>query len=258
MILAVDVGNTETVMGVFRPGEVRPAGAWRLSSARHRTGDELGLLVEALLRRAPGGEGPSRAVLGCVVPVLDRPWENALSTLGLPLTRIDGRTPLPVRLDVEEPDSVGADRIANTLAARELFGRDTVVVDLGTATTFDCITAEGVFLGGVIAPGPRAGIDRLAELAARLPSVEVRPPERVIGRRTVTCLESGVFYSIVDGIDGVVRRILEEWRPRDPLVVATGGLAGLVAPHCLTVERIEPWLTLTGLACADRHLHPAG
>ena len=131
------------------------------------------------------------------------------------------------------------------------------MVDLGTATTFDCITAEGVFLGGVIAPGPRAGIDRMHQFTSKLPLVEIRLPETVIGRRTVTCLESGVFYSIVDGIDGIVRRILEEWAPEDPLVVATGGLAEVIAPHCRTVHKVDPYLTLHGLICADRHLEQA-
>jgi len=155
---------------------------------------------------------------------------------------------------VDDPAGVGADRIVNTLAAAEEFGRDTVVVDLGTATTFDCITADGGFLGGVIAPGPRAGIERLARATSRLPQVEIGPPERTIGRRTEACLNSGVFYSVVDGIDGIVGRILEEWDPDDPLVVATGGLVDVIAPHCRSVERVERHLTLRGLGLADRYL----
>jgi len=146
----------------------------------------------------------------------------------------------------------------NTLGTRCLYARNTVVVDLGTATTFDCITADGVFLGGVIAPGPRAGIDRLHQFTSKLPSVEIRLPEKVIGRRTVTCLESGVFYSIVDGIDGIVRRILREWDPEDPLVIATGGLARVIAPHCETVQKVDPYLTLQGLICADAYLQDEG
>jgi type III pantothenate kinase len=165
---------------------------------------------------------------------------------------------LPVTLDVDEPASVGADRIVNTLGTSCLYARNTIVVDLGTATTFDCITADGVFLGGVIAPGPRAGIDRMHQFTSKLPSVEIRLPETVIGRRTVTCLESGVFYSIVDGIDGIVTRILEEWNPDDPLVIATGGLADVIAPHCRTVHSVDPYLTLHGLVCADSHLEREG
>ena len=253
MILAVDIGNTETLLGLFEGYEVRDS--WRLSTERQRTGDELFLQIGALLEaRAAGVAAPERIVIASVVPALDRAWDEAAQRLGIPLVRIDWRTELPIRLEVDAPHSVGADRIVNTLATSCLFGRDTIVVDLGTATTFDCITADGAFLGGVIAPGPRAGIDRLHALSSKLPSVQIVRPERVLGRNTVEALESGVFYSIVEGIDGIVNRLLREWAPEDPLVIATGGLAGLVAPHCRTVQESDPFLTLKGLVCADRHL----
>jgi type III pantothenate kinase len=253
MILTVDIGNTETMLGLFE--EYEPLDSWRLSTERQRTGDELFLQVSALLTAHESGPmRPERIIIASVVPELDRAWDEAGERLGVPLIRIDWRTRLPIRLEVESPHSVGADRIVNTLATRCLFGRDTIVVDLGTATTFDCITAEGAFLGGVISPGPRAGIDRLHAQSSKLPSVQIAPPDRVLGRNTVAALESGVFYSIVEGIDGIVERLIEEWSPRDPLVIATGGLAGLVAPHCRTVHESDPYLTLKGLVCADRHL----
>ena len=253
MLLAVDIGNTETVLGLFEGRELRRH--WRLSTDRVRTGDERTLKLRALFAPAlEEGYGIERAVIASVVPIVDRSWTEALSALGIPAEQIDTNTPLPIRLEVDEPATVGADRIVNTLATTTLFGRNTIVVDLGTATTFDCIAADGAFLGGVIAPGPRAGIDRLTAQAAQLPAIEIRQPERVIGRRTVACLESGVFYSIVDGIDGIVDRILEEWEPEDPLVIATGGLASLIAPASRTVERVEPHLTLHGLVLADEYL----
>ena len=253
MILAIDIGNTETMLGLFDGDEV--VDSWRLSTERHRTGDELFLKLSALLAtRADGGAPPERIVVASVVPALDRPWDDAAARLGLPLLRIDWRTQLPIRLEVDEPHSVGADRIVNTLATSCLFGRDTIVVDLGTATTFDCITADGAFLGGVIAPGPRAGIDRLHTLSSKLPSVQIASPERVLGRSTVEALESGVFYSIVEGIDGIVGRLIDEWAPENPLVIATGGLAALVAPHCRRVQEVDTYLTLKGIVCADRHL----
>lgn len=253
MILAIDIGNTETMLGLFDGDEV--VDSWRLSTERHRTGDELFLQLGALLAaRADGGAPPERIVVASVVPALDRSWDDAAARLGLPLLRIDWRTELPIRLEVDEPHSVGADRIVNTLATSCLFGRDTIVVDLGTATTFDCITADGAFLGGVIAPGPRAGIDRLHTLSSKLPSVQIASPERALGRNTVEALESGVFYSIVEGIDGIVGRLIDEWTPEDPLVIATGGLAELVAPHCRRVQEVDPYLTLKGIVCADRHL----
>lgn len=252
--LTVDVGNTETVVGLYRGME--PVRCWRLATDRRRTADELRLLVEGLLERAPDPATADlgRAAVASVVPPVDRTWDEVLRALDLEALRLDADTPLPVRLEVEEPESVGADRIANTLACRERFGRDTVVVDLGTATTFDCVTSDGAFLGGVIAPGPRAGMERLAETASKLPQGELETPERVIGRTTESCLRSGVFYSVVDGIDGIVDRILEEWGPADPLVVATGGLAAVLGEHSRRVERIEEFLTLSGLAAADRHV----
>ena len=254
MILTVDIGNTETVVGIY--GELEPLHCWRIATDRRRTGDEHALLLRGLLDRALVPEqGPlERAVLCSVVPVMNRAWASACRALKMPYRFVDGQLDLPIRLDVDAPLEVGADRIANTLAASALYARDTVVVDLGTATTFDCIGADGVFRGGVIAPGPRAGMERLARLAAQLPQVEIEAPARVVGRHTRACLDSGIFYSAVESIDGIVRRILEEWKPEDPLVVATGGLAERIATHCACVERIEPFLTLTGLAVADRHL----
>lgn len=149
---------------------------------------------------------------------------------------------------------MGADRIANTLAAAHLFGRDTIVVDLGTATTYDCITGDGVFLGGVIAPGLQAGEEWLKGRTAKLPRVELRRPDKVIGRRTETCLQSGIFFSAVDAVDGIVNRIREEWERPDALVVATGGNAGVLAPHSRTVEEVNPHLTLVGLELAGRYM----
>jgi type III pantothenate kinase len=270
VILAIDVGNTETVLGLFHDdqiqvdvgagtAELEPVHAWRMATDRHRTADEHASVLEGFLDRSvsPSDSPLRRGVMACVVPVMDRVWRRACRSLGIELRVIDADASLPIRLSVDDPAGVGADRIVNTLAARCLYGRDTVVVDLGTATTFDCITADGEFLGGVIAPGPRAGIEWLTAAASRLPQVEIAEPGRVIGRRTEACLRSGIFYSIVDGIDGVVRRILEEWGPEDPLVVATGGLVGVLAPHCRSVQKVEPYLTLIGLALADREL-PGG
>lgn len=264
MILAVDVGNTETVLGLFRERPERPAPellhSWRLATDPRRTSDEHAFLLQGFLDRSLSpSDGPlDRAVVASVVPRMDRAWAEACRTLNLAYVPVGPSSPLPIELRVEDPAGVGADRIVNTLAAAEEFGRDTVVVDLGTATTFDCITADGAFLGGVIAPGPRAGIEQLVRATSRLPQVEIAPPDRTIGRRTEACLNSGVFYSVVDGIDGIVGRILEEWGPEDPLVVATGGLVEVIAPHCRSVERVERHLTLRGLALADRHLEEGG
>ena len=169
--------------------------------------------------------------------------------------QVDARSPLPVQLDVDEPLSVGADRIVNALAAVELYRADTIVVDFGTATTFDCITADGRFLGGVIMPGLRTAADQLTRRTAKLPATELRAPGAVIGRRTEECIQSGVLFGTAEAVDGMVRRIRGEWPGGGrPMVVATGGLASVVAPLSATIEETDPDLTLQGLRIAAGYL----
>ena len=255
MQLVVDVGNTETVLGVVE-GDSELRAHWRVSTKVPRTSDEYAYLLRGLLREAGfQRESLVRAVVGSVVPAATDVLRPTLQQLvSGPVLVVDSRSGLPVQLAVDEPRTVGADRIVNTLAAREFFQRDTVVVDLGTATTFDCITADGVFIGGVIAPGVSAGLEWLAARTAKLPAVEFSAPERVVGTRTEACIQSGIFYGVVDAVDGMVERIRGEWGRPDAFVVATGGYAPLVGPQCRTVEAVEPWLTLHGLALAGRYL----
>jgi type III pantothenate kinase len=254
MILVFDVGNTETVLGLFEAGEL--IDHWRISTHPDRTVDELGLLIRALLRESGFDlAGVRAAVIGSVVPVMTRSLSQAAERhLGARVVIVSGRTPLPIRLDVDEPHTVGADRIANTLAALRMFKRDTIAVDFGTATTYDCITAEGVFVGGVIAPGVQTGAETLVRRTAALPSVDLTPPDAVIGRRTDTAMRSGIFFGAVESIDGVVRRIMREWKRESVLVVATGGLATLISPHCTTIDRVEPFMTLYGLDFAFQYI----
>jgi len=253
--LVVDVGNTETVVGLAT--EVTELAAhWRMSSNVPRTADEMTALLRAFL--AGGGFDESdirRGVIGSVVPSVNAVWRQTLgSVVQGEVVSIGPSSDLPIELDVDEPLTVGADRIANTLAARQLYERDTIAVDLGTATTFDCITREGVFVGGVISPGLPAGLEWLAARTAKLPRVELKPPGNVIGRRTETCIQSGVFYQAVDAVDGIVRRIKAEWGKPDAYVVATGGYANVVGSHLATVDEVEPFLTLYGLAMAGEHI----
>jgi type III pantothenate kinase len=168
---------------------------------------------------------------------------------------VDGRSKLPIVLDVDEPLTVGADRIVNTLAAAQLFRKDTIVVDFGTATTFDCITVDGNrggrFIGGVIMPGLRTASDELVRKTAKLPATELLPPTHAIGRRTEDCIRVGVLWGTADAVDGLVRRIKAEWPSKnEPTVVATGGLAALVAPLCKEIESVDAHLTLIGLRIA--------
>jgi type III pantothenate kinase len=254
MILVFDVGNTETVIGLFEADALLDH--WRISTHPERTVDELGLLVRSLIRESGFNVDRIRAaaIASVVPPMTPILVEMCDRHIGVQAVVIDARTPLPVRLEVEEPLTVGADRIVNTLAASELYRRDTITVDLGTATTFDCITADGVFVGGVITPGVRTGAEMLVRRTAKLPRVDLDRPAQVIGRRTENSIRSGVFYGAIDAIDGIVRRIKAEWGRPDALVVATGGLAPLLAPHCETVDQIEPFLTLYGINLAYRYV----
>lgn len=252
MIVAFDVGNTETTVGLF-DGEALTA-HWRLTTDIPRTRDELGVVLRALFRNE--GMNPvevSDAVIASVVPRMTEPLRDACVRF-LRATRvdvIDGESPLPIRLDVDEPRTVGADRIINTLAASRRYGRDAIVVDLGTATTYDCITADGVFHGGVIQPGVLSSAETLFRRTSKLPATELSVPPRVIGRRTEDCIRSGVMYGAAASIDGVVRRIKAEWPGEEiPIVIGTGGLAETFHPLCEEIDEVDPFLTLHGLRMA--------
>jgi type III pantothenate kinase len=251
MILVFDVGNTETTVGLWAGAELRAH--WRLTTIPERTPDELALLIHQLLR--VGKVHPVEVLgtaIGSVVPAVTRPLAEACrSSFGRPAIIVDATSPLPITLAVDEPLTVGADRLINTLAASRLYHRDTIVVDLGTATTFDCITADGKFLGGAIAPGVRTSSDNLVRRTAKLPATELVAPSRVIGKRTEECIRAGVVFGAVDAIDGIVRRIKKEWpTPDTPLVVATGGLAEVFKAYVESFDLVAPFLTLEGLRLA--------
>ena len=239
-LLAVDVGNTETVIGRFMGAELEES--WRVTSGRTTT-DELRLALEGMLKTGAAG---STGVLCSVVPSLTRPWAEALRA-------VTGRDPFevtaensPLPLNVTEPDSVGPDRIANALAGKVLHGAPCIVIDLGTATTFDCVNKQGAFVGGAIAPGLATSSEELFRRAARLANVELRRPERAIGRTTAENLRVGVLWGYAGLVDALVRRMKSELGGR-PKVVATGGLARMVAPECETVDLVDDGLTLKGL-----------
>src|SRR3954469_10279814 len=252
MLLTFDVGNSETTLGLF-DGETLRA-RWRMMTDVPRTSDELGVLLRGFLA---GVSVPLDAVhgvaIGSVVPRVTQPLAEACRDWLAP-TRIevlDATSPLPITLDVEEPRTVGADRIINTLVASRRYRRDAIVVDLGTATTFDCITKDAVFLGGVIAPGVRTSAETLFRRTSKLPATELVAPSRTIGRRTEECIRAGGMFGAAESIDGIVRRIKGEWPSADvPLVIGTGGLAELFAPLCRSFDEVDPHLTLYGLSLA--------
>lgn len=254
MLLVADIGNTEITLGLFA-GEQLVA-QWRLTTVVTRTPDEWAAMVTSYLSHAGHSTDEIRAtVTASVAPRVTEPLCTGIEkAVGTTPVQVGPGLELPVVLDVDDPLQVGADRIVNTLAAARLYERDTIVVDFGTATTFDCITADGRFLGGVIAPGLRAAADELSHRAAKLPATDLTAPERVIGRRTEECIRAGVLYGSADAVDGIVRRIRNEWPTvSTPVAVATGGLAGKVVPFSVEIQKVEPYLTLWGLKIVADH-----
>ncbi|MGD8330828.1 MAG: type III pantothenate kinase [Acidobacteriota bacterium] len=246
MLLAIDVGNTQILMGVYEGDDLRLH--WRLSTNRARTTDEFGILTRTLFNLDDlDAADVSRIVVSSVVPPLDR----ALEYLG---REYFGVEPLFVTPELvhdmpvlyEPPGDVGSDRIVNGLAARELYGKPAIVVDFGTATTFDVIDADGAYMGGTIAPGIGISADALTRRAARLPRVDIARPETVIGRTTVGSMQAGIFFGYVDLVDGLVGRLCEELGD-DPAVVATGGWALAISPECPRIDHVDAQLTLKGL-----------
>ena len=255
MLLAIDIGNTEVTLGLFLGRKL--ARSFRVSSETRRTADEAGLLLRhvfpeldaAAVTAAAGKEavGGRAAVLASVVPPQTPIYVEAVK-------RLLGRAPLEVTSDTasgltieyRDPSAVGADRIANAVAAIEKYGAPVIIVDFGTATTFDVVLKGGRYRGGVIAPGILTGAEQLVRRAARLGAFELKAPKRVVGRSTEESLQSGVLYGAAGQVDAIVKRIAAEERIR-PRVIATGGLAKAIAPHAKTIERADADLTLHGL-----------
>ena len=246
MLLAVDVGNTQTVLGVF-DGE-RLVEHWRVATESERTGDELAALVVRLLElRDLGLEDVTGLCLASAVPALTRAYQQLADDYAqAPLLVVGPGTKTGIPILYDDPREVGPDRIVNALAARERYGAPCIVVDFGTSTNFDIVSAGGEYVGGVLAPGVEVSMDALFARAARLVKVDFAPPPSVIGKTTVGGLQSGLVYGFAGQVDGIVGRIRGELGDTAP-VIATGGLADLIAPYSETIERVDPLLTLEGL-----------
>ena len=285
MLLAIDVGNTQTVIGAFDdsapghdedrlPGELPGlAHSWRISTVGGRTADEHSVIVGQLLTTegivlgasrdvVSAGDRPARTIDGVVVSssvpsVTAALRQMVADSFALPLVVVEPgiRTGMPVLYD--NPKEVGADRIVNAVGAIDLFGGPAVVVDFGTATTFDVISSADEYLGGAIAPGLEISMDALFARAAALRRVELVAPPSVVGRSTVESMQSGAVFGHAALVDGICRRILAELGPAT--VIATGGLCSVVAPHSEVITYVEPWLTLHGLRILyARNLPPEG
>jgi type III pantothenate kinase len=241
MLLAVDVGNTQTVFGLFDGPEL--GDRWRIATEAHRTGDELGALLADFLDPAI----VDGICLSSTVPKLIREYEHVAERWAkAPLLVLGPGVVTGIAIRYDDPREVGPDRIANSVAARERFGAPVIVVDFGTSTNFDIVSPEGDYVGGVLAPGIETSMDALFARAARLVKVDYVEPETVIGKTTEQGLRSGIVYGFAGQVDGIVDAIRGELGA-EAKVVATGGLAELIAPHTRAVSEVVPFLTLDGL-----------
>ena len=243
MLLAVDVGNTNTVLGLFTGEEL--VRSWRITTRARATGDEMALTFRGLLDEQPEITG---LVLCSTVPSVLHELRPMLSSFfhEIPVVIVEPGTKTGVPILTDNPKEVGADRIVNTLAAHQQFGGPCIVVDFGTSTNLDVVSAQGEFLGGALAPGIDISLEALSEKAAQLRKVEVVRPRSPIGKNTVEALQSGAVFGFAGQVDGLVDRIIEEIGPVTA-VVATGGLASVVIGESETITHHDPHLTLTGL-----------
>jgi type III pantothenate kinase len=259
VLLTIDVGNTDTVLGIFDGEQI--VEHWRVSTDPRRTADEHAVLIQGLMRQHPligvdGVAAISGISLCCTVPsVLHELRDMCRRYHGdIPAVLVEPgvRTGVPVLMD--NPKEVGADRIINALAASRLYGGPCIVVDFGTATTFDAVSQRGEYVGGAIAPGIGISVDALGARGAQLRKIELAKPRSVIGKSTVEAMQAGIMYGFAGQVDGVVRRMSEQLQqskhaedPDDVTVVATGGLAPVVLDEAEVIDVYEPWLTLIGL-----------
>ncbi len=246
MLLVVDAGNTQTHLGAFRGEEL--VHDWRFATVRDSTADELGARLRNLLAlRDLGFEDLDASILSSTVPQLRPEWTAmAERYLGheMPVVGPGLRTGMPIRMD--NPREVGADRLVNAVAAYERLGGPCVVVDFGTALTYDIVSADGEYVGGIIATGVEISMEALTSRAAAIPRIDLTPPRALIGKSTVEAIRSGVIYGFAAQVDGMLSRLREELGDETE-AIATGGLAGAIVPYCDLIDDIDPLLTLTGL-----------
>jgi type III pantothenate kinase len=249
MLLVVDVGNTQTHFGVFRDGDIELAEDWRFATVRDSTRDQLGAALSNLLAlRGLGFEHIDASIVSSTVPQLSEQWTSMADRyLGHQMLVVGPaiRTGMPIRID--NPHEVGADRLVNAVAAYDRVRSTCVVVDFGTAITYDAVSAAGEYLGGIITPGAEISIDALYERAAKLPKVELAEPRSLIGKSTVDAIRSGIVFGFAGQVEGIVRRLRQELGASTP-AIATGGLAHALVPFIHeTIDQVDDLLTLIGL-----------
>lgn len=247
MILVIDVGNTHIVLGVYEKTEL--LASWRLNTDKERTADELGMFLLNLFDHAGLKADKIEAVIiASVVPPIMYTLEHSIKKyLKLEPMIVGPGTKTGINIRCQNPKEVGSDRIVNAVAGYELYGGPLIIVDMGTATTFCAISSKGEYLGGVICPGIKISLEALFQKAAKLPRIDLIKPEGVIGKNTVSSMQSGIFYGYVGQVDYIVKRMKQEMQEDDIKVIATGGLSRFIAEESRTINHINPTLSLEGL-----------
>lgn len=254
MLLTIDIGNTQSVLGVYNKHELLHM--WRVSTSKGDTSDELRLkLLPLLALEDITTDDIDGAAIASVVPTLTSSWRRMLiSTLSFEPVVCTAENARPLfETTYDDPSEIGADRVADAVAAREAYGAPVIVVDFGTATNLEVIDANGHFVGGIIAPGLETSAAALFSRATKLPAIDLNDPKTVIGKNTVHAMQAGIVYGEADRVDGFVRRVFAELGYEAP-VIATGGLATTMAPLCDTVTDVSPQLTLDGLRLVYEHV----
>lgn len=246
MLLAVDIGNTNIVFGIYEERNV--IDYWRINSDPHKTADEYGFLFRGALKSANvGTKDIDNAIIASVVPPLTPVIQRMIQRyFKLSALIVDENTRTGLKICYENPKDVGADRIVNAVAAYTIYGGPVIIVDFGTATTFCAVSKESEYLGGVIAPGIMISLEALSQKTSKLPMVILSPPKTVIGRSTITSIQSGIIYGYAGLVDEIIDRIKKEM-DGEPYVIATGGLAEMMVPQTRNIKEINPMLTLEGL-----------
>lgn len=247
MLFAIDVGNTNIVLGIYENNELRFS--YRMTTDRTRSSDEIGFFFLQLLQNSEVSvEQIDDVIISSVVPPIMHSLENAVRKYikKEPIV-VNASTPLPMKILMDNPREVGADRLVNAVAAYELYGGPAIVIDFGTATTFCTISEAGDYLGGVIYPGLKISVDALVERTAKLPRIEIVRPERVIGKNTINSMQSGLVYGYAGMVDAIVKKIAAEIHAEKINVIATGGLSTLISKETERITHIDRNLTLTGL-----------
>ncbi|MAS32634.1 MAG: pantothenate kinase [Anaerolineaceae bacterium] len=247
MLLAIDIGNTNITLGLWQ--NEKWAIHWRARTVRDKMPDEYAVLLRSFLDEADlGYRAISGVAISSVVPTLTRAFTELVRRyMDIEPLVVDHRTPIGIRIDIDEPQQAGPDRIVNAAAVHKLYGGPAIVIDFGTATTFDVVSANGAYCGGAIAPGIGIAHDALVEHAARLHAIDLSPPPSAIGRNTIHAMQSGIFWGYVALVEGLTQRLAKEVGAEKVKIIATGGLASLFDQHTDIIDLIAPELTLDGL-----------